>query len=305
MLCCRRAAAGGGRHVLVAVTGASGGIGRWVVQELRAAGHPVLPLDRRAASASGRGPTPPEDVRILDIEDAPAVIAALEGVDAIVHLAAIPGHRTPEWTVFDPNLATTYHVLEAVRAHGIGRLVMASSIWAYGYNPPAETRLPRLVPLSEEFTHPTLNGYGLSKRLLEHAGAECAAVTGCQVVCMRFPWVVHPHRYPGAGATWTQDDGDLSLRAELWSYVDVRDVAAACRLALEKDGLGFEALNIGAADTRSAVPSETLVRRYLPGTELVRPVAGREALYSIERARAVLGYAPVHGWRPERAPEQV
>lgn len=282
----------------VAVTGASGGIGRWVVRELRASGHRVLPLDRRAAeAASGRGLAPPEDVRVLDVEDAAAVVAALEGVDAIVHLAAIPGHRTPEWTVFDPNLATTYHVVEAVRVHGVRRLVMASSIWAYGYNPPAETRLPRQVPLTEDLIHPTLNGYGLSKRLLEHVGSECTAVTGCQVVCMRYPWVVHPHRYPLPGTAWPQDDGELSLRAELWSYVDVRDVAAACRLAVEADGRGFRALNIGAADTRSSVPSETLVRRYLPGTELVRPVEGHEALYSIERARAVLGYAPAHSWR--------
>lgn len=274
----------------IAVTGAAGGIGRWVVRELRESGHQVVPLDRRTAEGA------PEDVQVLDLTDAEASIAALAGVEAIVHLAAIPGHRTPEWMVFDPNLATTYHVIEAVRAYNVRRLVMASSIWAYGYNPPAEERIPKRAPLTEDMIHPTLNGYGLSKRLLEHLGQECAAVTGCQVICMRYPWVAHPSNYPGDGPL-TKDDGGLWVRAELWSYVDVRDVALACRLAVEKDGLGFHALNIGAADTRSATPSEDLVRRYLPGTELVRPVPGHQALYSIDRARAVLGYEPRHSWR--------
>ena len=274
----------------IAVTGAAGGIGRWVVGELRQAGHQVLALDRRTAEDA------PEELQGLDLGDAAATIAALAGVEAIVHLAAIPGHRVPEWTVFDPNLATTYHVLEAVRAHGVGRLVMASSIWAYGYNPPAEERIPQRAPLSEELEHPTLNGYGLSKRLLERMGRECSAVTDAQVVCMRYPWVAQPHQYPADGPL-SKDDGGIWARAELWSYVDVRDVALACRLAVEKNGLGFQVLNIGAADTRSATPSEELVRRHLPGTELVRPVHGHEALYSIDRARAVLGYEPRHSWR--------
>lgn len=276
--------------VKIAVTGAAGGIGRWVVRELQDAGHQVLPLDRRSAEGAAA------DLQTLDLTDAEATIAALAGVEALVHLAAIPGHRTPEWTVFDPNLATTYHILEAVRAHGIRRLAMASSIWAYGYNPPAEERIPKRAPLTEEMIHPTLNGYGLSKRLLEHMGAECADTTGASVVCMRYPWVAQPHQYPVDGPL-SKDDAGLWVRAELWSYVDVRDVALACRLAVETQGLGFCALNIGAADTRSGTPSEELVRRHLPGTELVRPVPGHQALYSIERARAVLGYEPRYSWR--------
>ena len=271
----------------VAVTGASGGIGRWVVRELRGAGHEVLALDNRPSDVVA-------GVTMLDVADPRATVAALRGVEAVVHLAAVPGTRTPDWEAFDPNVVTTYHVLEAVRAHGIPRAVLASSIWAYGYNPPAEDRLPPRIPLLEDDLVPTVNGYGLSKRLLEQMGREYVGATGCQVVCMRYPWVVQPGCYPGGPLG---DPSSLPCRAELWSYVDVRDVALACRLAVERGGLGFVALNIGAADTRSALPSEDLARRFAPGAMVTRALAGYEALYSIERARALLGYEPRHSWR--------
>lgn len=271
--------------VNVAVTGAAGGIGRWVVRELRAAGHRVVALDRRPSDQV-------EDLTVLDLGQAEEAIAALRGVEAVVHLAAVPGPRQPPWSTFDPNLTTTYHVLEGVREHGIARVVLASSIWAYGYNPPAETRIPPQAPLEEQMVVPTTNCYGLSKRLLEQMGREYAAVTGCQVVCMRYPWVAQPEQLAPV-----RDDGELWQRAEFWSYVDVRDVAQACRLAVELPRPGFAVLNIGAADTRSATPSEQLLAQHLPGTELLRPVPGHQALYSIERAAALLDYAPRHSWR--------
>lgn len=256
-----------------------------MVRELREAGLAVLPLDLR--------PCPEVDgLQTLDLQDPEATSAALDGAEAVIHLAAVPGPRMPPWSTFDPNLTTTYHVLEAVRAHGIPRLVMASSIWAYGFNPPDDRRIPPQAPLVEGMGMPTLNCYGLSKRLLEHLGRELAAVAGTQVVCMRFPWVAQPGQ-AGPGA----NDADLWLRAEFWSYVDVRDVALACRLAVQRQGLGFRILNIGAADTRSRTPSEELVRRHLPGTRLTRPVPGHQALYDIAEARAVLGYEPRHSWR--------
>lgn len=272
----------------VAVTGAAGGIGRFVVRELRSAGHQVLPLDRRPSEEVEGG------VTLLDLADCAATAAALAGTDAAVHLAAVPGPRHPPEEAFDPNLTTTFHLLEAARRGGVGRVVLASSIWAYGLNPPAEQRLPPELPLREEAVVPTTNGYGLSKRLLEQMGREYAAAEGLQVVCMRYPAVIPPHRL---GRTGPCPDGGLAERAEAWSYVDVRDVALACRLAVELGGLGYAVLNIGAADTRSALPSEELVRAHRPEARLTAAVPAFGALYSIERARELLGYEPRHSWR--------
>lgn len=272
----------------VVVTGANGAIGRWAVRELREHGHDVVAVDRRTAAGDGAVP--------LDLEDPEATVAGLAGAEALVHLAAVPGPRQPPWLAFDPNVRTTFHVLEAARLQGLRCTVLASSIWAYGYNPPAEERLPRRLPLEEDDVVPTVEGYGLSKRLLEQMGREYAGAAGLQVVCMRYPWVVQPEDYRGGPLG---DPSSLACRAEAWSYVDVRDVALACRLAVEGAGLGFATVNVGAADTRSALPSAELVHRFAPQALRSRPLATHEALYSIHRAHALLGYAPRHSWRTE------
>jgi nucleoside-diphosphate-sugar epimerase len=272
----------------VVVTGANGAIGRWVVRELGGKGHDVVAVDRRTAADDG--------IVSVDLEDAEATVAALAGAEALVHLAAVPGPRQPPWLAFDPNVQTTFHVLEAARVQGLRCAVLASSIWAYGYNPPAAERLPRRLPLEEDDVVPTVEGYGLSKRLLEQMGREYAEAAGLQVVCMRYPWVVQPEEYRGGPLG---DPASVACRAEAWSYVDVRDVALACRLAVERRDLGFATVNVGAADTRSALPSAELVRRYAPQAILLRPLAEHEALYSIRRARELLDYAPRHSWRGE------
>lgn len=288
--------------MFVAVTGAAGGIGRFVCRELNERGHRVLPLDR-AVPPAGQGESryglePPADVTILDLLDAEATAAALAGVDAVIHLAAIPSPVPPPWKTFDTNMATTYHVLEAVREHKIGRVVMASSIWAYGYLPGDSGKRPAVLPLAEPNTVATTNCYGLSKRYLEALGREYHEACGAQVVCMRYPFVASP-RAMSRGRVGPCDDADPGAITEAWSYVDVRDVAVACRLAAERDGLGHTVLNIAAADTRSDTPSAELVERYLPGARLSRPVQGYEALYSIERARQQLGYEPQRSWRSQ------
>jgi nucleoside-diphosphate-sugar epimerase len=83
----------------------------------------------------------------------------------------------------------------------------------------------------------------------------------------------------------------------LWSYVDIRDAAAATRLALEAAGLQFEVFNVAAADTISDIPTETLLREYAPSVEVRQPIPGNASPYSIEKAKRMLGHAPAHSWR--------
>jgi nucleoside-diphosphate-sugar epimerase len=87
----------------------------------------------------------------------------------------------------------------------------------------------------------------------------------------------------------------------LWGYVDVRDAAAACRLAVEANGFGFEAFNIVAADSLSARPTEEIIREYLPDTEIRAPIPGTTGGFVIEKAARLLGWMPKHSWRDHNA----
>ena len=91
---------------------------------------------------------------------------------------------------------------------------------------------------------------------------------------------------------------DTQLRKwNLWGYVDARDVAQSCRLALEKPTRGAEAFIIAAADTVMNRPSKALMAEVYPSVSLRGEVGEFETLLSIKKARSVLGYSPRWSWR--------
>ena len=86
----------------------------------------------------------------------------------------------------------------------------------------------------------------------------------------------------------------------LWGYIDQRDVAQSCRLALEADPgtiKGSPAFIIAAADTVLARPSAEVLAEVFPGVKLTRDVGEHGTLLAIDRAREVLGFTPAHSWR--------
>jgi len=84
----------------------------------------------------------------------------------------------------------------------------------------------------------------------------------------------------------------------LWSYIDTRDAAAACRLAIETDGLGAVALNIAADDTSMAIESRQLMaERYPQVTDFRNPCSGFTSLLSNDKAKLMLNWQPQHAWR--------
>ena len=86
----------------------------------------------------------------------------------------------------------------------------------------------------------------------------------------------------------------------LWGYVDERDVAVACRLALSVPAdavAGSPSFIIAAADTVMDRPSAELLREVFPGVRLTGEVGEYGTLLAIDRARKVLGFEPRHTWR--------
>jgi nucleoside-diphosphate-sugar epimerase len=113
----------------VLVTGAGGFLGRRVVDAFVRRGHEVRALVR---PAGGVAFDPPVDVRRLDLRAPDGLPAALEGVDAVVHLAAQV--RGSDEARFAGTVVTTENLLEAMTAAGVRRLVLASSYSVYDWS---------------------------------------------------------------------------------------------------------------------------------------------------------------------------
>ncbi|MET0724827.1 MAG: NAD-dependent epimerase/dehydratase family protein [Leifsonia sp.] len=105
----------------VLVTGASGFLGGAVARDLIAAGHEVRTFQRRPSGVAGA-----ED-RIGSVTDADAVLTALDGVDAVVHLAAKVSLAGDPADFAAVNIGGTRTILSAMREAGVGRLVFVSS----------------------------------------------------------------------------------------------------------------------------------------------------------------------------------
>jgi nucleoside-diphosphate-sugar epimerase len=271
----------------VVVTGASGKAGRAVVRGLLERGHEVLGVDlvtpREQASSFLR----------VDLTEFGQTVETLAGAAAVVHLAAIPasGIATEE-TTFRTNMLSTYNVFEAAHVLGLERVVWASSETILGL--PFEREQPAYAPLDE--LHPAYpeSSYAVSKLLSEELARQLNRWTKTPYVALRFSNIMEPEEYERFPSFW--DDARLR-RWNLWGYVDARDVADSCALAVERDVTGAEHFIIAAADTVMNRPSRELMEEVYP--QVPYRAAGGEyhSLLSSEKARTMLGYEPRHSWR--------
>jgi nucleoside-diphosphate-sugar epimerase len=270
----------------IVVTGGSGKAGRWVVRDLRDHGHDVLNVDV-VHDGSDHG-----QCVVTDLTDLGQVHDVLRGADAVVHLAAIPAPEIrPEGETFRINTGSTWNVFHAASAAGVGRVAWASSETVLGL--PFD-RPPDFAPIDETITPRPESSYALSKLVGETLAVQVNRRTGIPFVGLRISNIMEPAdyaRFPG----W-QDDARIR-KWNLWGYVDARDVATACRLAVEGQTTGAEIAIVAAADTVMVRESADLLAEVFPDVPLQRPIVGRETLLAIGRARELLGYAPAHSWR--------
>jgi nucleoside-diphosphate-sugar epimerase len=276
--------------VRICVTGASGQAGRATVSELRAHGHDVLATDVVVA------PADVGEVLRADLTDYGQAVEALSGVQAVVHLANIPapGIATPSVT-FTANTAMNSNVFLAAAQLGLRRVVWASSETTLGL--PFDTP-PRYAPVDEDHYPLPTSTYALSKVVGETIAGHIAAWSGIPFVALRFSNILAPEDYALLPSVW---DDPAERRWNLWGYIDVRDVASACRLALEAPIEGARPFIIAAADTLMTRPSAELLRDQFPGVILTRDVGEFGTLLAIDRAREALGWEPRHTWRDEVA----
>jgi UDP-glucose 4-epimerase len=276
----------------IALTGSNGKLGTVAARELRRAGHHVIGMDVA-------GPRSAETVQV-DLTDYGQVVDALtavgdrhDGVDAVVHLGAIPAPGIhSDIATFHNNMPATFNVLWAAVRLGIRRIVTASSETVLGL--PFDVP-PPYVPVDEEYPARPESVYSLVKHLEEQLGIELARwYPDASITALRFSNVMNPEDY----AEFPSFDDDARLRKwNLWSYVDARDAAQAIALALETAPPGFDRFIVAAADTVMSRPNSELLAEVFPGVPITREIAPHETLLSIDKARRMLGYAPRYSWR--------
>ena len=274
----------------VVVTGASGKAGRAVVGDLLQHDHDVLavdvvpPIDHATASL------------LVDLTEFGQALESFAGADAVVHLAAIPASRIrTEQTTFRSNMLSAYNVFEAARVLGLRRVVWASSETIFGL--PFDRVEPAYAPIDENHPAYPESSYALSKLLAEELGRQLNRWTGIPYIALRFSNIMEPEEYERFPSFW--DDPRLR-RWNLWGYVDARDVALSCRLALEAE-IGAAYFIIAAADTVMNRPSRDLMAEVFPSVRYEPTSGDYDTLLSNEKAGKLLGYAPQHSWREHLA----
>lgn len=304
------------------VTGGAGYIGSIVTRQLLERGDDVTVLDslyrgHRAAIPEGAAF---EHVDLLDADATRRVLS--RGFDGVLHLAALAliseSMVEPE-RYYHGNVVTTLHLLDAMRKHGVKRLVFSSTCATYG--------IPERVPISEAEPQAPVNPYGNSKLAVDRMLTDEARAHGLDAVSLRYfnvagatgplgedhepethliPLVLraasgrNPH-VSILGTDYPTDDG-TAVR----DYIHVEDLGRAHLLALDsiRPGAGHEIYNLGTG-TGFSVRQVIETARKVTGRDFVVQEAARRPgdppvlVAAADKARDQLG------WVPERTLEDM
>jgi len=233
----------------VLVTGASGAIGKPLSEFLVRRGHAIRRLDRIpaveigaeveiGARAGGEGDSDGDGEICADIADHGAVLKACEGIDAIVHLAAIPDDARFEDLV-RPNVIGLFNVLDAARRQAVRRVVLASSVQVAWHRDFSERRTARHAE--------PLNHYALTKVWAEQMGEMYARMfPPMSIIAARIGWMVRDLREA------------VRMREEAMTrhYVSRRDVSHFLACAIEAPVAGFRTLYAIGPEGREAYDLE-------------------------------------------------
>ncbi|WP_250036825.1 NAD-dependent epimerase/dehydratase family protein [Paractinoplanes maris] len=268
-------------HVLV--TGAAGLIGTAVLD--------LLSSDGVTTSALVLDPTSTRADRTLvgDARDVALVDDALDGAEAVIHLAAIPHPGSdPDEEVFGRNTQATFTVLDRAARRGVRNAVIASS-YAIGGLPFARRplRLPYL-PIDTAQPLQITDPYALSKRTDEATADMIHRQYGMTVVALRLPFVgAADDRLAPMAELFARDPGRGA--ADVWSYLDVRDAARALVASLQPALPGNHVLYVAAPETLAPQSTEWLLDEFHPGVP--RPgFPGRTVPIDLRPARELLGF---------------
>lgn len=122
----------------------------------------------------------------------------------------------------------------------------------------------------------------------------CRCTGSLRVVSLRFPWIQTPESF-GEQLRPHWDDPSFGA-TNLWSYIDARDAARVCRLAVEADTSGHEPFFVSAADSFMNQETAPLVQAYYPKAAVKAGFSGNRSLFDFSKATRELGFAPQFSW---------
>ena len=238
------------RSLTVLVTGSAGRIGQAVVRELKAHGHTVRGLDLV--------PTPGLDTALVgDLTDRSVVQQAMEGVEVLIHLAAIPDDDDFLTKLLPSNIIGVYHVMEAARLAGVRRVVLGSSgqvVWWQRFTGP--------LPIGPDAAQTPRDWYAACKMFLEAAGRFHSILHGMSVLAVRLGWCPRnrAHAEELSQTSWGPDvylspgDAGRFFACAVETTADYRfAVVYACSRPFQRELYDLQ----GAKDLLGYVPQDT------------------------------------------------
>lgn len=284
----------------ILVTGGAGFVGGRVVSQLLKAGHQVTVFDNLSTS-SERGVNEAASFVKGDIRDAGDIASALQGHDAVVHLAAqalVPESVSDPRKSFDINLVGGQNLLDGMRAAGIQRLVYSSSAAVYGN--------PTRVPIHEDDPKLPINPYGATKLAFEQLLHAYHSAYHIHVVMFRFfnPYGPSEAHEPETHAIPNFITASLKGKPiplywggnQVRDFFFVDDIARAHVMGLQKNG--FHVYNLGSGTGHLVKDVVEQIFEITGQKSAIKDLGERagdppKLLADISRARQELG------WRPE------
>jgi nucleoside-diphosphate-sugar epimerase len=234
---------------------------------------------------------------LVDLRQSGDLFEAMKNAYGVIHLGAYQApNLAPDAETLSNNVSATYDVLRATANLKVKKVVIASSTAAFGFIYATKLWAPEYLPLDED--HPSLpqDSYGLSKVLGERIADSIVSVhKEMTVSSLRFPGVNFDLSYESFRERWRNP---ASRASGFWTYIDARDAAATCRLALEAKFKGHEVFIASAPKNCMIQPTLELIKKYLPKGAKIKKVSGTHwSAVDSTKARRMLGFKPQHVWQ--------
>lgn len=163
-----------------------------------------------------------EDGITADILDFPAVLAAMTGMEAVIHLAANPNPQQPWSEVYTTGIAGTYNVFEAARQAGVAKIIYASTNHVVAGWEEEKKQISSELPVRPDSL------YGVGKAFGEALGHFYADHYHLSVICLRI----------GSFQVAPQFQNINQRSARIWC--SPRDLAQLVSQCLQQEQLGFQ-----------------------------------------------------------------